>query len=186
MVPPLSYALFLHEVFRHSDMVGASCPTGGLFTVLVDKTGEAVGFSAEGLVLKLIATHFANATPVELSGNSPQKPMAGTPMVDIPTRPTGSATYPVDVLAALSADRKTFYLSVVNPTEEEQVLSPRIAGVKLQDQGKLWQIAAASVDASNETDKKPVVEIIEHGGQQLAGPLRIPPISVNLYEFGIV
>ena len=26
MVMPLSYALFLHEVFRHSDMVGASCP----------------------------------------------------------------------------------------------------------------------------------------------------------------
>jgi len=186
MVPALSYALFLHEVFRHSDMVGASCPTGGLFTVLVDKTGEAVGFSAEGLVLKLIATHFANATPVEMSGNLPQQPMAGTPMVDIPTHPTGSATYPLDVLAAVSSDRKTFYLSVVNPTEEEQVLSPRIEGVSVQNAGKLWQIAASTVDASNEPGKKPAVEIIEHGAQQLAGPLRIPPISVNLYEFGIV
>jgi alpha-L-arabinofuranosidase len=28
MVTPLSSAFFLHEVFRHSDMVGASCPTG--------------------------------------------------------------------------------------------------------------------------------------------------------------
>ncbi|HTM18631.1 MAG TPA: hypothetical protein VL135_17090 [Terracidiphilus sp.] len=186
MVGPLSYALFLHEIFRHSDMVGASCPTGGLFSVLTDKTGEVVGLSAEGLVLKLMATHFAHATTVELSGNSPQQPMSGTPMVDIPTRPTGSATYPLDALSAVSADRKTFYLSVVNPTEEEQVLSPRIAGVKLQDTGKLWQIAAASVDATNEADKKPVVEIAEHGAQQLAGQLRIPPISVNLYAFGIV
>jgi len=58
--------------------------------------------------------------------------------------------------------------------------------VKLQDTGKLWQIAAASVDATNEADKKPVVEIAEHGAQQLAGQLRIPPISVNLYAFGIV
>jgi len=186
MVPPLSYALFLHEVFRHSDMVGASCPTGGLFTVLVDKTGEAVGFSAEGLALKLIATHFANAIPVQVSGNSPQQPMAGTAMVDIPARPIGSATYPLDVVAAVSSDRKTFYLSVVNPTAEEQVLSPRIGGVKLHDAGKLWQIAAPTEDAANEADKKPMVEILEHGAQQLAGPLRVPPISVNLYEFGIV
>lgn len=183
MVGPLSYALFLHEIFRHSDMVGASCPTGGLFTVLTDKAGEAVGLSAEGLVFKLIATHLAHATPVELSGNSPQQRMAGTPMVDVPTTPTGSATYPLDVLAALSSDRKTFYLSVVNPTEEEQVLSPRVGGVKLQDQGKLWQIAAASVDVANEADKKPAVEIAEHGAQQLGTQLRIPAISVNLYAF---
>lgn len=186
MVGPLSYALFLHEIFRHSDMVGASCPTGGLFTVLTDKTGEAVGLSAEGLVLKLIATHFANATPVESSGNLPQQKMAGTPMVDVPTLPTGSATYPLDVLAALSPDRKTFYISVVNPTEEEQVLSPHITGVKLQDTGKLWQIAGASVDAANEPDKKPLVEIVERGGQKLTDPLHIPPISVNLYEFDII
>ena len=46
---------------------------------------------------------------------------------------------------------------------------------------KLWQIAAASVDATNEADKKPVVEIAEHGAQQLAGQLRIPPISVNVH-----
>lgn len=186
MVGPLSYALFLHEVFRHSNMVGASCPTGGLFTVLIDEVGEATGLSAEGLVLKLFAAHFANARPVDLSGNSPQKPMEGTPMVDVPTLPTGSATYPLDVLAALSSAGKTFYLSVVNPTEEEQLLSPRIEGVKLQETGKLWQIAAASVDAINEPDKKPVVDIVEHGGQQLVVPLQIAPISVNLYEFDVV
>jgi alpha-L-arabinofuranosidase len=186
MVAPLSYALFLHELFRHSDLVAATCPTGGLFTVLIDKAGEAVGLSSEGLVLKLIATHFANATPVEMSGNSPQQPMAGTPMVDVPTRPTGSATYPLDVFAALSADRKTFYLSVVNPSEEEQVLSARIGGVKLHETGKLRQITAPSVEAFNEPDKNPVVEIVEHAGQQLASPLRIPPISLSVYQFGIV
>jgi alpha-L-arabinofuranosidase len=111
--------------------------------------------------------------------------MAGTPMVDVPTRPTGSATYPLDVFAALSADRKTFHLPVVNPSEEEQVLSPRIAGVTLQQTGRLWQIAAPSVDALNEPDKKPAVEIVERAGQQLAGPLSVPPISLNVYEFGI-
>jgi alpha-L-arabinofuranosidase len=48
MVAPLSYALFLHEPFRHSDMVAATRPTGGLFTVLIDKTGEAWAFLPKG------------------------------------------------------------------------------------------------------------------------------------------
>lgn len=70
MVTPLSYALFLHELFRHSDMVDASCPTGGQYTVLIDSTGEAVGFSAEGLVMKIMATHFAGARPKTCCSNS--------------------------------------------------------------------------------------------------------------------
>ena len=185
MVPPLSYALFLHELFRHSDMVEASCPTGGLFSVLMDKTGEAVGFAVEGLVMKLMAGQFSHAIPVEVTGNSPQQPMAGTPMVDIGTRPTGSSTYPLDVVAAISGDRKTFHLSVVNPTEEEQVISPRIGGVKLHESGKLWQIAAPTADASNEPDKAPMVEIVHHPQQSLSGSLRVAPISINVYEFAI-
>ena len=117
MVTPLSYALYLNELFRHSDMVAASCPTGGLYTVLINNTGEAVGYSAAGLVMKIMGTHFAGARPVQVGGNSPQQPVSGTPFVDVPVSPIGSPTYPLDVVAAFSGDRKTFLLSVVNPTE---------------------------------------------------------------------
>lgn len=82
MVTPLSYALFLHEVFRHSDMVGASCPTGSFGTVVTDITGDAVGPNAEGLVIKIMARHFVNAHPVSVEGNSPQQQVSGTPTVD--------------------------------------------------------------------------------------------------------
>ena len=146
MLTPLCYALFMNEMFRRSDMVGASCATGSLGTVLVDNTGEAVGFSAEGLVLKIMATHFGGALPVQVSGNSPQPAVPGTPWVDIPKVPIGSPTYPLDVVAALSGDRKRLILSVVNPTETAQEFSPRIAGVKLRGPGKLWQIAAPSLE----------------------------------------
>ena len=186
MVGPLSYALFLHELFRHSDMVAASCPTGGLFTVLVDNTNEAVGFSAEGLVMKLMANHFTGALPVDVSGNSPQRPMRGTSMVDMGSKPTGSATYPLDVVAAISSDKKKFLLSVVNPTESAQEFSPQIAGVKLQGTGKLWQIAAASVNAANEPDKKPAVAIMEYPQKALAEKVQVPGISVSVYEFEVV
>jgi alpha-N-arabinofuranosidase len=185
MVAPLSYALFLHELFRHSDMVAASCPTGGLYTVLTDNTGEAVGFAAEGLVMKLMATHFAGALPVEVGGNSPQQPMRGTQMVDIGTRPTGSPTFPLDVVAAVSGDRKTFLLSVVNPTEEAQELSPRITGVQLRAPGKLWQIAGFPLDTAGEGDKKPPVAIREYPQKELADKLQVPPPSVSVYAFDI-
>jgi alpha-N-arabinofuranosidase len=185
MLTPLSYALFLHELFRHSDMVAASCPTGGLFSVLVDSTGEAAGFSAEGVVMKLLATHFAKALPVAVSGNSPQQPVAGTPFVDIPTEPIGSATYPLDVVAAFSGDRKKFLLSVVNPTEEGQSFQPKITGAKLGGQGKLAQIAPASVDATNEAGKEPAVKIVETAQSGLPESVQVPPVSVSVYEFDV-
>jgi alpha-N-arabinofuranosidase len=185
MISPLSYALFLHELFRHSDMVAASCPTGGLFTVLIDNAGDAVGFAPEGLVMKLMANHFTGALPLKVSGNSPQQPVQGTPFVDIPTTPIGSPTYPLDVMAALSSDRKTLILSVINPTEEEHEFSPRVAGVKLSSQGKLWQIAAPNVNATNEVGKQPAVNIIESPQNALSENMRVPAISVNVYEFKI-
>jgi alpha-N-arabinofuranosidase len=185
MLTPLCYALFLNEMFRHSDMIGASCATGSLFTVLVDNTGEATGFSADGLVLKIMATHFAGALPVQVSGNSPQQAVPGTPWVDIPKVPIGSPTYPLDLVAALSADRKRLLLSVVNPTETGQEFAPRISGVKLRGPGKLWQIAAPGVDAVNEAGKKPVVEILEYPQSALGDRVQVPPVSINVYEFDI-
>lgn len=185
MISPLSYALFLHELFRNSGMVAASCPTGGLYTVLIDNTGEAVGFAPEGLVMKLMANHFTGALPLKVGGNSPQQPVQGTPFVDIPTVPIGSPTYPLDVMAALSGDRETLILSVVNPTEEEHEFSPRVAGVKLSAQGKLWQIAAPNVNAANEVGKQPAINIIESPQDALSENMRVPAISVNVYEFKI-
>lgn len=185
MLTPLASALFLHELFRRSDMVAASCPTGGLYTVLIDNAGEAVGFSAEGLVMKLYGTHLANALPVEVSGNSPQQPVRGTPFLDIPLSPTGSPTFPLDVVAALSKDRKAFILSVVNPTVERQEFSRQITGVKPGGPGKLWQIAPSSVDAANEPGKEPAVKIVEIPQPSLPETVEVPPFSINVYEFGI-
>ena len=182
---PLNGALLLHELFRHSDRVALSCPTGGLFAVLVDETNEAVGYTADGLVMKLMATHFANALPVAVSGNSPQRAVSGTAYVDIPTNPVGSPTYPLDVAAAFSSNRKKFLLSVVNPTEDGQEFRSQIQGVKLNSTGKLWQIAAPAVDAVNEAGKEPVIEIKEIAQGSLPDTVQVPPISISVYEFEV-
>jgi alpha-N-arabinofuranosidase len=185
MLTPLCYALFLNEMFRHSDMVAASCATGSLRTVLVDGTGEATGYSIEGLVLKIMATHFGGACPVPVGGNSPQPAVPGTPWVDTPKVPIGSPTYPLDTVAALSGDRRCLILSVVNPSEEDRGFAPRINGVRLRDPGRLWQIAAPSLDARNEAGKEPIVEILEYPQEALAGTVQVPRLSVNIYEFEV-
>jgi alpha-N-arabinofuranosidase len=185
MVTPLSYGLYLHEIFRHSEMVGASCALQGLGTVVTDITGDAVGFRPDGLVLKIMATHFAGALPVAVDGNSPQQPMRGTPFVDMGPSPTGSPTYPLDVVAALSGDRKTLILSIVNPTEDSQECTPQITGVKLRGSGKLSQIAAPSLTATNEAGKEPVVKIVETPQTAFPEKVQLPPLSVSVYEFEI-
>ncbi|MBN2130922.1 MAG: hypothetical protein JW741_15580 [Sedimentisphaerales bacterium] len=185
MLTPLCYALYLNEMFRHSDMVAASCATGSLGTVLIDNTGQATGFSVEGLVLKIMANHFGGARPVAVDGNSPQQPVPGTPWVDVPKVPIGSPTYPLDMLAALSGDGNRLILSVVNPTEEDRAFAPRISGVRLRGPGTLWQIAAPSLDARNVPGQKPAVEIIEYPQQALAETVEVPRLSVNVYEFEI-
>jgi alpha-N-arabinofuranosidase len=185
MVTALSYAVFLHEMFRHSDMIDLSCPTGGLNQLLIDGTGQAVGLTAEALVMKLIRTHFVGALPIVVSGNSPQIPMRGTPMVDMGAEPTGSPTYPIDVLAALSGDRKTFILSVINATEVAQEFTPQINGVKLRSAGKLSQIVAPSAAANNEVGKEAVVKIAETAVGALADKVQLPPVSVSIYRYEI-
>ena len=185
MLMPLSYALCFHEMLRHSDMIAASCSTGGLRTVLTDNTGEAVGFATEGLVMKLMQTNFLNAYPIAVEGDSPQQLLPGTALVDRGTKPTGSPTYPLDILAAFTSDRKKFLISVVNPTEVGHSFTPKISGVKLRDQGKLYQIAPPDLSSTNEVGKEPAVKIVETAQNGLPDTVLVPAVSVSLYEFDV-
>ena len=184
MLVPLSYALCFHEMFRHSDKVAASCATGGL-RLLTDITGDAVGLPAEGMVMKLMQTHFLDALPVAVNGDSPQQAVHGTDFVDKGPTPTGSPTYPLDVLAAFSSDRKKFLISIANPTEDAHSFTPRLTGVKLRDRGKLYQIAPPSVNSANEAGKAPMVNIMETEQPGFSESVQVPPISVSVYEFEV-
>lgn len=184
MLVPLAYALCLHEMFRHSGMIAASCATGGL-RLLTGPTGDAVGLPAEAVVMKLMQTHFLEAHPVAVAGDSPQQLVPGTAFVDRGPTPTGSPTSPLDVLAAYSSDRRKFMLSVVNPTEESQSFTPQISGVSLRPRHTLYRIAAPSVNAINEAGREPVVKIVESAQGGLPAAVEVPPVSVSLYEFEV-
>lgn len=185
MLTPLAYGLLLNEIFRNSDKVEASCATGGLGGVQLDNFGNATGLSAEGTVMKLMHTHFNSARPVAVAGNSPQQGVPGTVFVDIPNVPIGSPTYPLDVAAAISADKKKLIFSVINPTEEQQQLSPNITGIQLSGAGKLFQIAPPGLNASNQPGQPPNVVIQEVQQQALPDTIPVPPVSISVYEFEI-
>jgi alpha-N-arabinofuranosidase len=184
MLVPLSYGLCFHEMFRHSDKIAASCATGGL-RMLTDIGGDGVGLPAEGVVMKLMQTHFLGAFPIVVDGDSPQLQVPGTNFVDKGPTPTGSPTYPLDVLAAFSSDRKKFLISIVNPTEEPHSFTPTIKGVKLRGSGKLYQIAPPSLNSANLPGQESVVKIVESDQTAVPTSVQTPPVSVSLYEFEV-
>jgi alpha-L-arabinofuranosidase len=172
MIGPLSNALVFHEFFRHSDMIVIGVATGGMGTLTTDASGDATGYRLEGLVMKVLHDHFAGALPVAVTGSSPQHPIKGTVGVDTSQNPSGSATYPVDVSAALSADRRKLAVSVVNPAESPQECDLNITGVKTGGPAKLWQVTSPANMAELSLPQPPV-------------RITVPPSSVNVYEFEV-
>jgi alpha-N-arabinofuranosidase len=171
-------------------MGGLAVETGGMGMVVSDSHGDAVGLRTDGLVFKVLHDHFAGALPVVVDGNSPQKPIKGVPGIDRSAKPSGSPTYPLDVFAAVSTDKKTMTVSVINPTESAQDCNLNLGGVQAASAGKVWQIIARSGAAE--------AAPIGRGGfggvpatmseKSLPDPpsrITLPAGSISVYEFPI-
>jgi len=191
MLSPLTNALVYHEFFRHSDKVGLAVATGGMGTVASDTFGDAIGLRMEGQVMKVLHDHFAGALPVAVSGNSPQRPAKGTVGIDNSARPSGSPTYPLDVFAALSADRKRLAISVINPTETPQDCDLNLAGVQASGPAKVSQLTApagaAPVPAAPGMGRfgGPPATVAQSTLPQAPRRITVPPTSITVYEFEV-
>jgi alpha-N-arabinofuranosidase len=122
---------------------------------------------------------------VEVSGDSPQPKPIYPAGGDQPAVNPGSDTYPLDVSAALSDDRKTLTFAVLNPSDSEQPMKLAIGGAKLAGGGRLWQMAPKSVDATIAVGQKPGVEVREQTLPAVPGAIVVPPFSVNIYSFPV-
>jgi alpha-N-arabinofuranosidase len=189
MLNPMTNALVYHEFFRHSDMVAMAVATGGMGTLALDAYGEAIGFRMEGLVMKLLHDRFAGALPVAVTGNSPQQAIKGTVWVDLPQRPSGSPTYPLDVFAALSADRGKLAISVVNPTETARDCDLNLTGVRPSGAARLWQLVAPPgappPPAGPGRFSGPPASMAESTLPQAPRKITLPPSSISVYEFDV-
>jgi len=169
----------LQEMFRHSDIIKMGAYTAFISNLNFD--GNDSVLSSVGLVFKLYRQHFGTI-PVAVSGNSPQKPVQGTIGVDKPRVSSGSDTYPLDVAAALTNDRRKLTVAIVNPTQTPQEIDFNVTGVQLQGAGRMWRIAAPKLDEDNEPGKKPELEIVETPVREFPRTMTLPPLSISLCE----
>ena len=181
----LAYGMILNEMLRYTDFLTMAAQTTGV--ALVDFNRTSATMNALGLLYQLYGEHFGGGSiPVALTGNSPQpapKYPAGSP--DQPVKTSGSPTYPLDMFAALSPDRKYLVLSVVNATESEQKFDLNVIGVHLGGPSKLWLLTGQSLTALNSVGHAPQVEVKEIAAGDARETITIAPISVNIYRFPV-
>jgi alpha-N-arabinofuranosidase len=97
----------------------------------------------------------------------------------------GSDTFPLDVVGAWTADRRTLTLAVINPTESAQQLELAITGVALAGTGRLWRMAPADLNATIVVGQKPGVALEEQALDALPGAASVAPFSVTVYAFPV-
>src|SRR4029078_3448070 len=99
--------------------------------------------------------HHFGTIPVAVTGNAPQHELKGTIGVDKPVTTSRSDTYPLDVAASLSADRKLLTVAIVNPTGSAQSIAVSFSGTTLSDKARKWDIAARDLQARNVPGQEP-------------------------------
>ncbi len=177
-----AYAWAFHEMFRHSDVFQMGALTFATATMSSNRT-EAI-LNPTGMLFKMYRDHFG-VIPVEVSGNSPQPKPTFPAGGDQPAVNPGSDTYPLDVSAALSEDRKTLSIAVLNPSDAEQSIQIAVNGTKLASAGQLWRMAPDSIDATVQVDKKPEVQVEEQAVGALPETITVRPFSVNIYSYPV-
>jgi alpha-N-arabinofuranosidase len=179
MFAPLACAQAMQEMFRHSNMFIISSYTAAPQLLATNKTDATV--HPIGLMFELYRRHFGTI-PVEVTGNSPQPDVKGTVWVDKANKSSGSDTYPLDAAAALTPDNKALTVAIVNPTESEQQIDVAIKGVTLQEKGHVWRVAGAHLTDDNEPGKPLMVDIVESPLTGMPGTLKVPKLSISIYE----
>jgi alpha-N-arabinofuranosidase len=178
-----AYAWTFNEMFRHSDLFQMACYSFPQ-KYLINANRTDAELNPAGLLFKLYRDHYG-VIPVRVTGDSPPPPPNHPVGGEHPKVNAGSDTYPLDLAAALSNDRKSLTMAVVNPTESEQQLNLSINGVALTGAGRAWFMAPSSVNAVNVLGQPPQVEVQEREVNLTTNAMTIAPISVNIYEFPV-
>ncbi|WP_232494624.1 alpha-L-arabinofuranosidase C-terminal domain-containing protein [Novosphingobium kaempferiae] len=177
----LAYSMVMQEMLRHSDFLKMAAFTSGASTMDITPTDSVM--NTTGLVFKLYGEHFGKGvTPVALTGNMPQPDPQYAVGFSHPKINSGSETYPLDMIAALSPDGRSLRVGIVNATLKSQSVTfakyPRTNGA-----GKVWRLAGRTLDAANKVGKKPQVAITESRVPPLADQLTVPAMSTSVYEY---
>ena len=159
----LGIAEGLHEYYRNSDIFAMANYAQTVNVIGCIKTSQtSAQFETTGLVLKLYRNEYG-VIPVKVE-----------------------APRPYDVAAATTADGKTLTVAVVNPTEKAVKFAFNASALKLDDEGKKFEIADSDPQAYNDPDAPQRVKIVE---SEFKGALKdgveVKPLSVTLFKVDI-
>jgi alpha-N-arabinofuranosidase len=180
MKSALAAGMIMNEMFRHTDFMKMAAYT--MSVSAIDYNSTAAVYNSRGLFYKTLRDHFGTL-PVAVTGNSPQPAPKYPPYGDQPAESAGSATYPLDMVAALTEDHKYLTLSVVNATDTAQKLNMNVAGVRLTGPSTVWQMTGSGLDAENHVGQPAQVEVKEIPIADASQPLTVAPYSVDVYRF---
>ncbi len=162
-------------MFRHTDVFQMAAYT--FATSLLSRNGTNASLNANGLVFKLYRDHFGSI-PVDVSGNSPQPKPTDPPGGEQPVVNAGSDTFPLDVVAAWTEDRRTLTVAVLNPTEVVQPLKLNIAGAALSGKGTVCRLASADNTGQNPGISNSPIDSVPDS-------LSFPPFSVSIFDLPV-
>jgi alpha-L-arabinofuranosidase len=169
-------------MFRHSELFQMATFTFAT-SMLNTNHNEAV-LNPAGLLFKPYRNHFG-IIPIAVAGNSPQPAPRYPARGSQPKVNPGSDTYPLDVAAALSDDRKTLSVAVINLTESPQEPSLAFKSLELTGKGKLWRMAPKRLNATIAMGQKPGVEVEEQAVDAAPERTTVAPFSVSIYELAV-
>ena len=176
----LAYGMIFNEMLRHTDSLTMAAHTMGTSTLDFNQTASTL--NGLGLVFKMYSNTFPGTVPVAVGGNAPQPqpkyPVGG----DQPRQNSGSPTYPLDVYAALSRDRRTLHVAVVNATESAQTLDLELEGAHAEGPAKILRLEGSGLNAANHVGKPAELAVRETTATEPATATSIPPISVSIFN----
>ena len=176
----LAIAWVFHEMFRHTDFIKMAAHTMGTASITYNRTSAML--NSTGILFELYNKRFGKL-PVDVAGNSPQPapkwPVGG----DQPKVNAGSETYPLDVVAAWSTDRKTLTVAILNATEKAQAIDLQFKGAQLRGPGKLWKSSGPDLSTNDAIGKKAGLEVAESAVSAVPSSLTIAPTSISVYAF---
>jgi alpha-L-arabinofuranosidase len=156
----LGIARGIHEMVRQSDVIQMANYAQTVNVIgAIKTTDHAAAFDATGLPLKLYRRHFGTQG-LELDGD----------------------TAPLDVAAALTADRRQLTLAIVNPTPRSFTLKLNLANGRTAPQATHHLITGPDPLAFNAPGLDPVIQIHETVLPDFnPAAIAVAPLSVNLY-----
>jgi alpha-L-arabinofuranosidase len=152
-------------------------------TSTLDVTPTAATLNSTGIVFKLYAEHFGEGTiPIAVEGQAPQPAPKYPVGFGHPQVRAGSPTYPLDIVAGLSADGGTLKVGIVNPTDQVQWLAINLKGRRAEGDGREWRMSGATLEAANTVGAVPGVTVTDQA-RPLSRPLKIEPATTTVLEY---